>query len=315
MPYDDPDNEDSDSEREAQLQMMRDWFFEHFEDPAERTPYESREGGYIWIWGGPYDAHDELETEFGDSVPEDVIEELAKELTSICWEWAPTPSREDYDDYWLEDDLSSNPYEIFKDSIQETNALLQDYRQPNGDALLNRMVFAQQITALKTYLAGTLINEAITDPKILMRLITQFDELKDIKVSLADIEKHQEGKQTFTQSIVHKELQKIMYHNLKKVNMLYKIAFEFQILDKTEHKEEIFKAVRLRHDCVHRNGYDKDNKKHKVFTVENVQNNANMIEELVDNVEKAVKTRHTSNPSRYTQFTGHNRLTAYVRRP
>lgn len=51
--------------REEQIETMRAWFLESYEDPVERTPYESREGGYIYIWGGPYYAHDELSV-FGD---------------------------------------------------------------------------------------------------------------------------------------------------------------------------------------------------------------------------------------------------------
>lgn len=40
------------ADRETQLEVMETWFRQHFEDSAERTPYESAEGGYIWIWGG-----------------------------------------------------------------------------------------------------------------------------------------------------------------------------------------------------------------------------------------------------------------------
>ena len=39
-------------------ELMIEWFNQNFEDPAERTPYESAEGGYQWIWGGPYDARE-----------------------------------------------------------------------------------------------------------------------------------------------------------------------------------------------------------------------------------------------------------------
>ncbi len=31
--------------RKEQTEAMVGWFFAHFEDPAERTPYESAEGG------------------------------------------------------------------------------------------------------------------------------------------------------------------------------------------------------------------------------------------------------------------------------
>ena len=35
-----------------QASFMRQWFSNNFEDPAQSLPYESREGGYIWIDGG-----------------------------------------------------------------------------------------------------------------------------------------------------------------------------------------------------------------------------------------------------------------------
>jgi len=87
----------SKADRETQIEAMEVWFRRHFEDPAERTPYESAEGGYIWIWGGPYNAREELESEFSGIVPDDVIDELADKLEEECLEWAPTPSADDYD--------------------------------------------------------------------------------------------------------------------------------------------------------------------------------------------------------------------------
>ena len=47
-------------ERETQVKVMEPWFYQNFEDPAEKTPYVSAEGGYQWIWGGPYDASEVL---------------------------------------------------------------------------------------------------------------------------------------------------------------------------------------------------------------------------------------------------------------
>jgi hypothetical protein len=49
--------------RETKLAVMKTWFFENYEDPVENTLYESAEGGYQYIWGGPYDAHQELDAE------------------------------------------------------------------------------------------------------------------------------------------------------------------------------------------------------------------------------------------------------------
>ncbi|MEV5032101.1 hypothetical protein MRBLMC3_001295 [Sphingobium sp. LMC3-1-1.1] len=79
--------------RAERVQVMVDWFHENFEDPAMETPFESAEGGYQYIWGGPYDAMDELYTEFPDAA-EDEIAEAADEVQSEgLFDWAPHRGR------------------------------------------------------------------------------------------------------------------------------------------------------------------------------------------------------------------------------
>ena len=34
-------------------EVILSWFHTFFEDPAQETPYIGREGGYLYIWGGP----------------------------------------------------------------------------------------------------------------------------------------------------------------------------------------------------------------------------------------------------------------------
>ena len=41
--------------------IMVDWFFEHYNNPAQGVPHELREGGYQYVFGGPYDAREEVE--------------------------------------------------------------------------------------------------------------------------------------------------------------------------------------------------------------------------------------------------------------
>jgi hypothetical protein len=74
--------------RARQLEYMEAWFREYYEDPANKTPHP--EGEFVYPWGGPYDAFDELGSEFGDLVPEDRIQELAEELRREHIDWAPT---------------------------------------------------------------------------------------------------------------------------------------------------------------------------------------------------------------------------------
>jgi len=71
---------------------MIEWFLSKYENPAENCPYESAEGGYIYIWGGPYDARDVLFDNFSGNYPDDVIEEVVEDLEHESWEWSAKPS-------------------------------------------------------------------------------------------------------------------------------------------------------------------------------------------------------------------------------
>lgn len=80
-------------ESDTRIQMMVEWFGENFEDPAQETPYESAEGGYIYVWGGPYDAREEIEGAFPDATEEE-IEVAVDDLQSDgLFDWAPSGSR------------------------------------------------------------------------------------------------------------------------------------------------------------------------------------------------------------------------------
>src|SRR5262245_26722873 len=71
--------------------VMVDWFWENFEDPAERTPCD--EGEYVYIWGGPCDAREELEETFTAVASEQAIDAAVERIEQDGWEWAPSQSR------------------------------------------------------------------------------------------------------------------------------------------------------------------------------------------------------------------------------
>src|SRR5262245_17484632 len=43
---------------EQAYHSLKTWFLALDPDPADVGPYESAEGGYQWIWGGPFEASD-----------------------------------------------------------------------------------------------------------------------------------------------------------------------------------------------------------------------------------------------------------------
>lgn len=82
---------------DEQREYVLDWFRRHYEDPANETPYQSSEGGYIFIWGGPYDAREAIENEFHDILNEELIQELVEQVESDgITDWAPGRDHPDH---------------------------------------------------------------------------------------------------------------------------------------------------------------------------------------------------------------------------
>lgn len=130
------------------------WFRERYEDPANDTPFNGREGGYLYVWGGPYDARTELEAKFGASVPEVVIQAAIKELESDgIFNWAPGPrhpSRQHSDD-----EFSYNPHPELEDLMDLAKAgRNQTFGQP--EELKARAVFVTRLCELDSELENLL---------------------------------------------------------------------------------------------------------------------------------------------------------------
>jgi hypothetical protein len=80
-----------------------------------------------------------------------------------------------------------------------------------------------------------------------------------------------------------------MYHNIGRVNALYRTVFKmdlFRMLDKDE-TDTLMQAILYRHDCVHRNGYSKEGEKLTVLTPEYVGRILAITHKLFNAIEKA----------------------------
>ena len=76
-----------------QREWMRAWFFQNFEDPNNQTPWDSETKSYMYLWGGPFHASDQLWEKFGDIVFDALIEEVVEEIQRDgTFDWAPTPN-------------------------------------------------------------------------------------------------------------------------------------------------------------------------------------------------------------------------------
>jgi hypothetical protein len=88
------------------VKAMIAWFQTHYEDPAESTPYDSAEGGYQYLGGGPCHAREELETyfehelkaQFEDDELEEIINAAVDKIEEGgMFDWAKVLGPDDFD--------------------------------------------------------------------------------------------------------------------------------------------------------------------------------------------------------------------------
>jgi len=232
---------------------MEEWFRSNFEDPAVRTPYESEEGGYVYIWGGPSDARMELEAQFGDEVSENLIEILAEELSRECVEWTPIPTEDDYDQS-LFDVVSGNeePYYTYLEAVATIRRLMLHAETTREEDALRRLLLANLIAAMEAYLSDTFINTVLGDRVLLRRFVETSKEFQEQKIAYSQIF---EATETASEK-VKDHLLGIVWHNLARVGASFNAALDV----KFTHADlaSLGLAVSHRHDIVHRNGKRKD---------------------------------------------------------
>lgn len=133
-----------------QLVAICKWFVLRYTDPANGLPYNSQEGGYIWIDGGPYEAREEVEGTFAGLVPDEVLEQAIEIIEDVgIGEWSfAEPFEEDYGLHVGDADESIRET---RDRIERLLALLGKENQD-----LNRLLFASMLSILETYLWQTM---------------------------------------------------------------------------------------------------------------------------------------------------------------
>lgn len=144
-PYDMPSDEAlGELPPDEQRQVIKDWFRANFENPAERTPYESAEGGYIYIWGGPYDTEEEVRERFEGIVPEEAIQDVVDDLNGEAFEWTVPPRRDDPFEDDADDDLppdtSDEVRERYDELVAQHDRWLREHPLPTAEGELQAEV-------------------------------------------------------------------------------------------------------------------------------------------------------------------------------
>ncbi len=265
-----------------QRNVMREWFLDNYEDPAQSLPYESREGGYIWIDGGPYDAHNELYETFGGIVPEHIIVELGNVLQTECFQWAAQINLSDDDPYiGFDSTVESTDYLNEYRLAMKSNRKLLDIDVPESirDTFYG-MVFVNLITIMETYLSDTFIGLVRCYDKFLRKFVESTPEFKQRRFSLAEIYDSLDGISKTTEEY----LNGVVWHRLWVVRHMYRDTLDVSFPD---HLDYIFRAVDVRHALVHRNGKIKG--KHVDITKERVQKLAGEIDDFICSIAEQIE--------------------------
>ncbi len=73
------------------VEIIREWFLDNFEDPAEHTPRD--DGDFVYIWGGPYDAEEIIRELIGDEATEEQLDAAINRIQQYGIDWAPNEMR------------------------------------------------------------------------------------------------------------------------------------------------------------------------------------------------------------------------------
>ena len=161
-------------------------------------------------------------------------------------------------------------YPIFQDNLNKIEKLI-NVKNFNIDdvelqSFLRNLLYGNVITCLETYLSDTFIQTTVNENRFLEAYISnsnKFSEKSKKSELYAEIfdEIKNSNNLTLDRFLVKKcidDIKEVTFHNINIASKLYKevLGIEFP----QEIKPKIYKAVNIRHDLIHRNGKDKNDK-------------------------------------------------------
>lgn len=238
------------ADRDDQLIAVKEWFLARYRDPAYETPYNGCEGGFLFIYGGPYDPADVIHKRFGGVVEDDVIDGVVDDLyAEVGDRWAPINDEYDYDEHLdFKIQMREEPLLRLQQRLEHAQRVLLLDGDAVAKAFAEQLVFSSVITSLEAFLWETADYWVEHDDDMLRRLVTQHDALRNQQFKLADIFEKYGG----LRKHVRGHLQHIVWHRWEDVAKVYRAAFDIKL----PNLRALADAVEKRHHIVHRCGYD-----------------------------------------------------------
>lgn len=194
---------------------------------------------------------------------------------------------EDIEDNYFEDyseivESNSSFFDTFYTQMEANKRLFENsVLTPDLEIALDKLLFANIITCLETYLSDALINTVLDNECYLKRFVENFKDYNDNSFKLCDIYKKFEN----LRNLVKEDLYKLMYHNLFKIRPIYKTTFDIVF---PENISDVAKKISIRHHLVHRNGKDHDGNQ-IIITKEELNQTYDLIFNFVKEIDNQFK--------------------------
>lgn len=172
----------------------------------------------------------------------------------------------EYDDYWSVEGKTS--FQIFNEIINNSQEIINIEVSDKSKKNLLVMLYGHIVAAVEAYLSSTFIEKVFStdDFKYIRKLVETDPEFASRKFTIKEIFTKQEE----LKNDVKLYLRELIFHKIDKVKLMYKNVLDINFGDDIKW---LFEAVMLRHDCVHRAGYNKDGNE--------IELNKEQLEELI----------------------------------
>ncbi len=184
------------------------------------------------------------------------------------------------DDVWYDKELFEATHADVIKVMEKIDSLDEDMK-----FYLYKLLYANLITSMEAYLSDTLIKYVTENDGYLRKFTETYRPFRNQTFTTDDIF----NRMDHLKDIVKGELRELMYHNLPKIKQIFmdSMGVDIGVI------KDLYKAVLIRHDIVHRNGKDKDGKEH-VITKENVEQLCALVNDFIYNIECQLPPTATS---------------------
>lgn len=204
---------------------------------------------------------------------DDLIDEISRESTL---------EQEDYE--WYEENENKKHYQLLVDQLESVDMILELDVPEKARFSFLVMIHAHVVSTIEGYLAGVFIHQVCNSEELTRKLVESDPEFSKRKFTLREIYQEKETLKVTVASY----LKDLIFHDLKKIKPMYETVLNHKFSDLSW----LFKAVEIRHHCVHRAGYNKDGEKVDI-SVESIADLLNNVNDLAGEIDSTIETVHS----------------------